>query len=242
MRVSPLLLLSGLLTGAIAAPAAAQPAPSSLPPVDRHVIHSTGEGTIKRAPDRAWFTVTAESRARTPQAAQKQNAQIMSAVLDKLRGAGLPQDAIQTRSYDLQPEYDFNDGRQTLRGYAARNTVEVRADDLARVGELLDIAVSAGATSAGQVRFDLKEREAAEREALRLAVQDARRRAEAMASAAGLNIASILRIDEQRSGGVPPPMPLMMEMRMAQSADSAPPVAPGELEVRAHVSLLAEAR
>ena len=63
-----------------------------------------------------------------------------------------------------------------------------------------------------------------------------------MASAAGLNIASILRIDEQRSGGVPPPMPLMMEMRMAQSADSAPPVAPGELEVRAHVSLLAEAR
>ena len=242
MRVSPLLFLTGLLAGVLAAPAAAQPVPAPLPPPDRHVVHASGEGTIKRAPDRAWFTVTAESRARTPQAAQKQNAQVMSAVLEKLRGAGLPADAIQTRSYDLQPEYDFNDGRQTLRGYVARNTVEVRVDELARVGELLDIAVSAGATSVGQVRFDLKEREAAEREALRLAVQDARRRAEAMASAAGLSIASVLRIDEQRVGGVPPPMPLMMEMRSAQSADAAPPVAPGELEIRARVALLAEAR
>ena len=138
------------------------------------VTVTTGEGSVKRAPDRAWVTVSAESRAKSPREAQKLNADAMSAVLQKLKGAGLRGDAIQTRGYDLQPEFDYNNGRQTLRGYVARNSVEVRVDDLPSLGEILEQAVSSGATSVSGVRFDLKDRAAAEREALRLAVADAR--------------------------------------------------------------------
>ncbi len=65
----------------------------------------------------------------------------MAAVLAKIKGAGLPADAIRTSGYDLQPEFDYNNGKQTLRGYVARNTVEVRVDDIGRVGEILDLAV-----------------------------------------------------------------------------------------------------
>jgi uncharacterized protein YggE len=203
------------------------------------VVVASGEAIVKRAPDRAWVTVTAESRAKGPREAQKMNADVMSAVLQKLRGAGLPADAIQTRSYDLQPEYDYNEGRQRLRGYLARNSVEVRADDLTRVGELLDLAVTAGATSVGGVRFDLKDRDAAEREALRLAVDDARKRADAAAAGAGMKVERVVRIQEQRAEVGPPPRPFMMESRAAGAADAAPPVAPGELEIRAAVTLTA---
>ena len=152
-------------------------------------------------------------------------------------------DAIQTRGYDLQPEYDYNNGRQTLRGYLARNSLEVRVDELARVGELLDLAVTSGATSVGNVRFDLKDRAGAEREALRLAVEDARKRADAAASGGGMKVDRIVRIEEQRATVHPPPMPMQAAFRTGVAeAGAAPPVAPGELEIRASVTVVAAIR
>ena len=71
------------------------------------------------------------------------------------------------------------------REFVARNSIEVRVDEIARVGEMLDVAVQGGATSISGVRFDIQEREKVEREALRLAVVDARSRAEAAAAGAG---------------------------------------------------------
>ena len=222
---------------ACAVQVSAQTAP---PPYQGPSVVATGEGIVKRAPDRALLQVTAESRARTPREAQKLNSDTMAVVLQKFRGAGLPPEAIQTRGYDLQPEFDFNNGRQTLRGYVARNTLEIRVDDLARVGELLDMAVSFGATSVGNIRFDLKDRDAAEREAIRLAVEDARARADAAAAGAGLKVDRIIRIEEQRATVSPPPRP-MMTMAAERSAGE-PPIAAGELEIRAVVTLVAAIR
>ena len=103
-------------------------AQAPIQPSEGPVVVTAGEAIVKRVPDRAWVQITAESRARNPREAQKLNSDAMSAVLQKLKGAGLPPDALQTRGYDLQPEYDYNNGRQTVRGYVARNTVEVRVE------------------------------------------------------------------------------------------------------------------
>jgi uncharacterized protein len=216
----------------LAVPAAAQQPSAADPPV----IVTQGSGTVKQAPDRAWVTISAESRAKGPKEAQKMNADAMSSVLQKLKGTGLPDNAIQTSSYDLQPEFDYRDGRQTLRGYVARNAVEVRVDDLPKLGEILDVAVASGATSVGGVRFDLKERDRAEREALTRAVADARARAEAIAAGANAKIDRIVRIEEHR-GSVTPPRPMVMAMRESVQVADQPPVAPGELEIRATVTL-----
>jgi uncharacterized protein len=233
------MLLTMMVSLAMAGAAGAQtpPQPASGPPM----VMTSGEGLVKRTPDRAWLTVTVESRSKSPQDAQKLNATLMSAVLDKLRGAGLASDAIQTRGYELHPEHDYAGGRQTLRGYVARNSLEVRVDEIGRVGELLDIAVGAGATSAGGVRFDLKDRSGVEREALRLAVEDARHRAEAVASGAGMTIERVVRIEEHRIGAVPPPRP-MIAMRDQAAEAAAPPIEPGELEIRANVTLTVAVR
>src|SRR5262245_55903067 len=138
-----------------------------------------GEGVLEVAPDRAWITITAESRAGSPREAQKRNSEAMAPVLDKLKAAGVPADAIKTIGYDLQQEWDYVNNRRVSRGYVARNTIDVRVDPVDRVGELLEIAVGSGATSVGGIRFDLKDRAKLEREALRMAVEDARGRADA---------------------------------------------------------------
>ena len=234
-------LMTLMIAAAAVVPAAAQgPAPG--PAAERPVIVTTGEGIVKTAADRAWVSIAAESRARSPRDAQRANADAMTAVLGRLKGAGVPADAIRTSGYDLQPEFDFANGKQTLRDYVARNSLEVRADDIAKVGEILDVAVGSGATSVTGVRFDLKDRITAEREALKRAVADARARAEAAASGAGVSIERVLRIEEQR-GIVQEPRPMIMKREAAMVADAAQtPITPGELEIHALVTMTTSIR
>jgi uncharacterized protein YggE len=208
---------------------AQQPAP----PRDQPVVVTSGDGLVQAVPDRAWASVTAESRAASPREAQRKNAEAMKPVQDRLRAAGIPEDAIKTTVYDLQPDWDYSNNRRALRGYVARNTIEVRIDNIDRVGELVDMVVAAGATGVDNIRFDLKDRERLEREALRLAVADARARASAAAAGAGLSVDRVLRIDEQGVSS-PPPRPLFRE---AAAAQAAPPIEAGQMEVRAHVTL-----
>src|SRR5437868_15206559 len=104
-----------------------------------------------------------------------------------------------------------------LKGYVARNTLEVRVDDVARVGELLEAVVTQGATSVSGLRFDVKDRAKLEREAVRTAVSNARAKAEAAAAGAGRSVDRLVRIDE--SGG-PAPGPVPMPQFRALTAQA----------------------
>lgn len=222
---------------ALAAPSSAQTSTPQEP-----VVVVSGEGIVKAPPDQAFVTIAAESRSKTPKEAQSANAAAMTAVQQKIVSAGIPKDAIRTLAYDLQLESDWVNGRQVPRGYVARNSIEVRLDDMTRVGEVIDLAVSGGATSVHNVRFDLKQRDMLEREALKRATADARARAEAAASGAGRSIDRVIRIEEPTGGRPMPPSPMMMMREVAAAAAPPTPVAPGELEIRATVTLTATLR
>ena len=217
--------------------AVAQPQPP-VPP-DLPIVTVRGEGVVRMAPDRALVRVGAESRAREPKEAQNTNATAMSAVLQKIAAAGIPKDAVRTLVVSLQQEFDFSSGRQTPRGYLARNIVEVRVDDLTRLGDVLGASVSSGATSIHGLQFDLKERTKFEREALTRAVADATARADAAAAGARRTVDRVIRIDETSQGPVMRPQ---QEFRMAAEAVAAQPVTPvaeGEIEIRSVVVLTA---
>jgi uncharacterized protein YggE len=165
----------------------------------------------------------------------------MTAVQQRLTAARVAKEAIRTLGYDLEQEFDFVQGRRIPREYVARNSIEVRVDEIARVGELLDIAVQGGATSTSGVRFDIQERDKVEREALRLAVVDARGRAEAAVAGAGRTIDRIIRIEDSREAAIVPLPRTMMAMK-ANDAGATTPVEPGLIEIRARVTLTASMR
>jgi uncharacterized protein YggE len=227
--------LGVMLALILSAPLAAR-AQQPSPPAEPTVVTS-GEGIVHAAPDRAWLNITAESRAANPREAQQRNADAMKPVQDKLRAAGVPADAIRTIGYDLQQEFDVVNDRRVSRGFVARNTIEVRVDAISRVGEILEVAVGSGATAVGGIRFDLKDRAGLEREALKLAVADARARAEAVAAGTGRSIERILRIEERGVQGGP--MPYVAAGGVALRAQADVPIAVGQLEVRAQVTLTA---
>jgi uncharacterized protein YggE len=204
-------------------------------PPEPPVVVTTGEGLVSAAPDRAWIVISAESRSRNPQDAQRRNSEAMKPVIDKLKAASIPADAIRTIGYDLQQEWDYVNNQRVSRGFVARNSIEVRVDAVDRVGDILDAAVTSGATSVGSIRFDVKDRKKLERDALKLAVEDARASADAAASGAGRSIDRVLRIEVQPAGGGPVPMPKFAAAR--ELAADAPPIETGQLEIRAQVTL-----
>jgi uncharacterized protein YggE len=226
-----LIALMLLTLGSTAAAAQQPPVPAE------PVVVASGQGVVFAVPDRAWITISAESRAPSPREAQRLNAEAMRPVQDKLRAAGIPVDAIRTIGYDVQYEWDFVNNKRVGRGYVARNTIEVRVDSIDRVGDLLEIAAGAGATALGGIRFDLKDQAKLEREALRLAVLDARAKADAAAAGAGRSIDRILRVEEQGVDVPPMPVRMMRQAAQANAADLAPPISAGQMEIRARATV-----
>ena len=235
MRLSVLKLAFCMTALAVAVPASAQQPTTPAEPV----VVTSGVGLVQAAPDRAWITISAESRASTAREAQKRNTDAMTPVLAKLKASGVATDAIRTIAYDVQYEWDFVNGKRVGKGYVARNTVEVRVDSVDRVGEYLEVAVASGATSLGGVRFDLKDRAKLEREALRLAVADARAKADAAAAGAGRSVERVIKIEEGAIEGGPIPMPRFRAAVETAVAQAAPPIETGQTEIRARVTLTA---
>lgn len=201
-------------------------------------IVTSGEATLQRAPDQAFVTLSVETRAKTPKEAQQLNADAMTAIQARITRLNIARDRVRTTGYSVQQEFDFPNGRRTARGYVTRNGVEVRIEPVERVGEFLDAMVDAGATTVSQVRFDLKDRNAAESEALRLAVVDARAHADAIAAGAGRTIDRVMRITETPQPRFRMAQPMMAERSLAASAEPTP-IEPGTIEIHAQVELTA---
>ena len=202
-------------------------------PAEPSQVIVTGEGRVKATPDQAWITIGAESRSKVSKEAQQRNAEAMTAVQQKIAGFGVPKEAIRTTAIDLQVEFDYSNGKQTPRGYVARNTIEVRIDDLAKLGDVLDAVVGSGATTIHGLRFDVKQREQLELSALQAGVKQALAKAQAIATGAGRAVDRVLKVEESFTGQ-DGPRPMMMERAFAK-ADASTPVAAGELEIRAQV-------
>jgi uncharacterized protein YggE len=231
MKAITSILLSLVCTTAFAQPQSPAQA-TELP-----TITVTGEAVVTAVPDQAWIRIGAEARSKISKEAQQRNAEAMTAVQQKLASLGIEKDAIRTIAIDLQPEFDYVNGKQVPRGYVARNIVEVRVDDLGRLGGVLDAVVASGATSLNGLRFDVKNRAAVEQQALQAAVGSANAKAQAVALGLKRAVDRVLKVEEVFVGGGGPE-PMMMRS-MAQRADAQTPVAAGEIEIRAQVRLTA---
>ncbi len=229
----PLIIVAPVLMLAAAVARAQTPASTDVP-----AIVTPGEAIVKVAPDQAWVTVATDARASKPADARRLGAQAMTDVQTALKGTGLPPDAIRTVAFSLQPETQWQNGKASIIGYIAHNEIEVRVDDLDKLPDVLDAANTPKGVSLSieGPRFDVKARETLERQALTKAVENAMGRAQAMATGAHLTLGSIVRIENQTASTIPMPMPRVMAMAAA-APEPKTPIVPGEIEIRAQVTL-----
>jgi len=210
----------------LAAPALAQTMP---PPA----ISVTGEANVSVAPDQAQIDGGVTSDAKTAREASDANNAAMGKVLLALKGAGIEEKDYQTSRLSLQPQYAQNRAAPSpFVGYRASNRVTVRIRDVAKVANVIDVLVGAGATDIGGINFTVSQASKHLDEAREKAIADARRKAEIYAKAAGVTLGEPISISEE---GAPVPL---YRGKMAAPMAAGAPVAQGEerLSVTVNVS------
>lgn len=194
-----------------------------------------GTGRVSVEPDVADLRLGVSVARPTVDAARAVAAETMAAILAAVADAGLDRRDVRTTLLSVQPRYDYRENRQpVLTGYELANIVEVTVRDLARLGDIVDGTLRAGATSMDGLSFRIADPAPAEREARLLGMAMARARAEVLAEAAGLAIIGVSDIVE--GGIVSPPEPRYKAARMMVSED-ATPVEAGSLEIAVTVTV-----
>jgi uncharacterized protein len=221
--------------------ALAQPPPGPRPP-PRATLQVTGEARVAEAPDRVYIDIGVTTQAQRSQAATSQNAERLAAVIASVKRVAGPSAQLTTTEYSVSPSYHYPRGGGTpaIVGYTVSNVVRVRLDDLTRIGRVIDAATQAGSNDVRDIRFTLRDEQAARTEALRKAALTARQNAEALAGGLELRIVRVLSASEQSPGIAP--VPVYAQVTAARMAAAAPatPVEAGTLEVNATVTLTVE--
>lgn len=231
-----LALLTSLTAGA-----QSQPVSSSRPALDpsARILRVEGTGEIKAQPDEAWIDLAVETQGATAKVAGEENAKKIERLIAALTAAGVVRKDMETRHYSVYPEYAQPDPRAEakLRGYRANNTLSVHVRELGRLGELVDRGLASGANRVDGVRFGLSKSDAVRAEALRQAVERARKSAEVLASALNVRLGPVL---EASTVAEPPRLyPARAMMAMAdKSAEASTQILPEEQTLQAQVTLV----
>ena len=167
-------------------------------------IRASGDGVVTVKPDQVKVSMGVNTQAATAEEATSANAGIVSNVLAEIRkviGAG---GEIRTTGFNVSPIYRSPMPGQAaiIVGYSVTNSVEVTMSDTSAAGRLLDTGVKAGANTVGSIRFSLKDPQPVRAQALRLATQQARAQAEAIAQGLGGRTGRILAASDASSSAI----------------------------------------
>ncbi|WP_405079870.1 SIMPL domain-containing protein [Paenibacillus chitinolyticus] len=195
-------------------------------------IEVTGDGIVSVVPDRAVIVLGAVTEGEALSLLQAENARIISAVIDSLLQLGIPRDNIQTDEFRIDPQYDFQDGKQIFRGYRVTHLLKITTERVGETGTIVDTAVSKGANSVSGVSFRTSQPQKYSKEALTLAVRNAREKAQTIAASLGVTLAAVPQ-SVQELGHQNEPVPFKASVLAASPAT---PIQPGELQVYAAVS------
>lgn len=230
------LVFSSLLL--LALPAAAQQGQPLVP--DSIAVEATAE--VQVAPDRAVVRFGVQQQHQDARQAQQRVNAAMEKVMAAVRKAGIPAKQIATERLELHPVYDHE--RQPdvpwqgprLVGFRASNVVRVElpieAGKGAKVGEVIDAAIGAGANTVEGISFEIVDPHPHQLRAMAQAAQRAQAKAKVLAEALGVRMGRLLQATEGLDLEQPP-VPFVAMERKALAA--ATPISPGELTIRATV-------
>jgi len=204
---------------------------------NRRTITVTGTGTVQVTPDRAIINVGVESEAETAAEALQQNNQQMQSLITALTDAGVASEDVQTQTVQLYPRYQDQTGEATspqVVGYTAINLISVNVDDIDSVGSLLDTIVQAGGNRIQGITFQVADPAPAMDDARVSAMEQARQKAEQLATLADGTLGEIVSINE--SSFAPPPFFGRGGMFAAEQAADVP-IEPGTQNVEVNLQV-----
>lgn len=247
-RVSCMSVLAAILALAgMASSAQAQTVPATCALKDIFpTLTTTGTASIEVQPDVATIRLGVVTERPKAADAARENASAVQAVVAEIKAQGIAGKDIKTQSVALIPVYDDirdgdgRSGRRVLRGYSARNDLNVRIRQLGTIGDLVGKWIDKGANRLESIEFDFEQKDV-KFDALRVdAVRDAQRKAQSYASGLGIRLGRILSIAAPSLGPVAAASPVALNRAAAQDGPVAVPVEPGVQTLRTEVEVIWE--
>jgi len=198
-------------------------------------VNVSGEGKVKVTPDQVSVTIGVESKGTNSAEVKKENDTKIDAVLKLIKAHAIAKEDYQTQRVSLYPNYDYEKKKQT---YTASQTVEILLRDLSKYDDLMAALTTTGVNRIDNVEFRSSKLQQLQAEARKLAVQDAKAKAQDFVSGLGQKIGKAVSISDN-SQGYQPPRPVMYKA-MNMAADGAmerETLATGTLEVLINVSV-----
>lgn len=202
-----------------------------------------GEGKVSAVPDIAQvnlgITVTGSSVSQV----QFQANSTINAVSSAVKKLGVGDKDIQTTSYNLRPDYDYSNGKQSIKGYVADINLSVKAHQFDKINQIIDVATANGANQVGGLFFTLDDatREKLESQARKIAIDKAKQKATQIVAESGISLGRIINVSE---GSNPSPRPIYALEKSLPVAGGGNPtsIEPGSSEISISVTLSYETR
>ena len=215
---------------------------SSLSP-STNTVTGNGYATIEAIPDKVGVYFDVQTKATTSEEATTKNSEIVDELITELVKQGFERKDIQTLNFNVYPEYDWNSGTRRIIGYQANHQikVELSTSESSRIGKVIDSGVSAGA-GISYINFELSQEKQNQykAEALKLAAEDAKVKAESIAEGLGKKLGALVSTQDsnfgynpwrlyEASGG-------MNSQDVAMAKEAVTNIQPGEQEISASVT------
>lgn len=198
-----------------------------------HTLLVNGEGIVQASPDQATITLGVRTENIDPATAQQENALIVANVLKAMTSLGIPDDQIKTTDYRIEPQYDYQDGKEVFRNYKVTHMIEILTSQINQVGAIVDTAVKNGANSVSHIRFSLANPELVYNQALSISLRNAYQKALAITQTIRTTLVPTPLKVVELSGE---PLPVLYQANVFSKA-AATPIQPGELTISARVQV-----
>jgi len=175
-----------------------------------NTISVSGEGRVAAIADLAMVNIGVLSQGTTAIDVKNQNNDKVNKVVAYIKAQGIDQKDINTSQFSFYPTQDYNNGTPRITGYQGNQSVTVKVHgvdkDQSVLEKILDGAVNNGANQIDGVSLTVEKPTDLQNQARKLAIADAKAKAQELAAEAGLNLGKVVSISESY-GGYPGPLP-----------------------------------
>lgn len=199
------------------------------------MITVSGEGKVKVAPDQASIFISIETKGTKAEDVKREKDKKMDAILKFVKKSNIAKEDFQTQRVSLNPNYDYEKKKHN---YVATQTLQILLKDLSKYDALMEGLVNEGINRIDNVEFKSSKLVQLQSDARKLAIKEAKVKAEDFVSVLGQKVGKAILISDNSQSYHP--QPRMYAMKSVAVMDESTPretLAIGEIEITANVNV-----
>ena len=210
---------------------------------ERNVISVNSSETITVVPDIAEIVYAVRTEAKDAASCQQKNTEDVAKVIELLKGLGVEETSIQTSDYYMYPIYNYSGNTQRITGYEASTSLTVSKLPIDSLDTILAQSVQTGINNIQSITYMSSKYDEGYSNALKLAMESARAKAEALAEAGGCSLGNVVGVRENSnySEARYTDNALSSKMRsmesLAAGAEDGSSIMPGEVAVEVNITV-----